>query len=321
MEIPENELIRRLKGFGKKDDKTIRGIGDDGAVVAMPEGSYVFVQDAVVEHVHFEFDFMPPRAVGQKAVYVNVSDILSMGALPLYFLVTIGIPAGVSYHQVKELYGGMMAAAKEFGVTLLGGDTSATNTDFFIDVSMVGRLVVDHYLGRDGAGVGDLLGVTGALGESAYGLKLLKEGPPYRKKSRFIDRYMRPKPPIDAWKELIDHQIPSAMMDVSDGLVIDTERMMQESGKSAHLYFERLPIPRELMIRGADHLALSGGEDYQFLFSFPPARLSAVETLQEKGTPLTVIGKVAKGKGVKVFRDGHLISVKSKGYEHFGDIR
>ena len=91
MEIPENELIRRLKGFGKKGGKIIRGIGDDGAVVMMPEGPYVFVQDAVVEHVHFEFEFTPPRAVGEKAIYVNVSDVLSMGALPLYFLVTIGM--------------------------------------------------------------------------------------------------------------------------------------------------------------------------------------------------------------------------------------
>ena len=214
-----------------------------------------------------------------------------------------------------------MAAAREFGVNLIGGDTSATNADFFIDVSMVGRLVVNHYLGRDGAREGDLLGVTGALGESAYGLMLLKKGPPYRKKSRFIERYMRPKPPFHIWKELIAHEIPSAMMDVSDGLVIDAERMMQESRKSAHIYFERLPIPRELMVREEGHLALSGGEDYQFLFSFSPDKLPVIEALRKNGAPLSVIGKVVKGKGVKVFMDGHLISTKSHGYEHFGDKR
>ena len=319
MEIPENELIRRLRGFEEKNENVVRGMGDDGAVVDMATGSYVFVQDALVEHVHFEFEFVGPRAVGKKALYVNVSDILSMGALPLYFLVTIGIPKGISYGHVRELYRGLMEAAKEFRVSLLGGDTSATKSDFFIDVSMVGRLIVDNYLGRNGAGEGDLLGVTGMLGESAYGLTLLKKGPPFRKKSRFIERYARPKPPYDAWKALIDNRVPSGMMDISDGLIIDLERMMRESRKGAHLYFERLPIPRELMTRKAESLALSGGEDYQFLFSFPPSKLPLVENLQRNGVPLSVIGRVVRGKGVQLFRNGHLAAVKSTGYDHFGD--
>ena len=150
MEIPENELIRRLKRFERKDKSIIRGIGDDGAVVGMPSGSYVFVQDTVVEHVHFEFSFMDARFVGKKALYVNVSDVLSMGALPLYYLVTIGIPAHMSYRDILRLYRGMMEVSREFDVDLLGGDTSATRSDFFIDVSMVGKLVKDDYFGRDG---------------------------------------------------------------------------------------------------------------------------------------------------------------------------
>jgi thiamine-monophosphate kinase len=318
MEIPENELIRRLKRFEKKSEKTIRGIGDDGAVVEMPRGRYVFVQDTVVEHVHFEFAFMDARAVGKKALYVNVSDIFSMGALPLYFLVTIGIPASMSYRNIKDLYAGMMQVAREFGVSLLGGDTSATTSDFFIDVSVVGELITDQYLGRDGAAEGDLIGVTGYLGESAYGLHLLKNGL-MRKKSRFIERYVNPKPPYRVWRELIDRKIPSGMMDISDGLIIDLERMMKESRKGAYLYFEHLPIPRELVRQKMESLALSGGEDYQFLFSFPPAKLAAVEELRQKGLPVSVIGRVVKGRGVRLFRNGNLIPVKSKGYEHFGD--
>jgi len=318
MEIPENELIRRLKRFEKKSRETVRGIGDDGAVVEMPHGQYVFVQDTVVEHVHFEFAFMDARAVGKKALYVNVSDIFSMGALPLYFMVTIGIPAGMSYGDIKKLYSGMMQVANEFNVSMLGGDTSATKSDFFIDVSVVGRVVTDHYLGRDGASVGDLIGVTGYLGESAYGLHLLKNGLT-RKKSRFIERYVNPKPPYPVWKELIDHEIPSGMMDVSDGLIIDLERMMKESRAAAHLYFERIPIPRELVREKKESLALAGGEDYQFLFSFPEAKLAEVEELRQKGLPLSVIGRVVKGRGVKLFRNGNPIPVKSKGYEHFGD--
>ena len=108
-------------------------------------------------------------------------------------------------------------------------------------------------------------------------------------------------------------------MDISDGLIIDLERMMRESGKGAHLYFEDLPIPRELVREKKEVLALSGGEDYQFLFSFPPTKLTAVEALKQIGYPVSVIGRVVKGRGVKLFKNGKLISVKSKGYEHFGD--
>ncbi|MDR2017428.1 MAG: thiamine-phosphate kinase [Syntrophobacterales bacterium] len=318
MEIPENELIRRLKRFEKKSQKIIRGIGDDGAVVGMSRGEYVFVQDTVVEHVHFEFAFMDARAVGKKALYVNISDIFSMGAIPLYFLVTIGIPGSMSYDDIRQLYAGMMQVAREFNVSLIGGDTSATKSDFFIDISAVGKLVTDHYLGRDGTKEGDLIGVTGFLGESAYGLYLLKKGI-RRKKSRFIERYVNPKPPYGVWKELIDRRIPSGMMDISDGLIIDLERMMKESRKGAHVYFERLPVPRELVRKGKEHFALSGGEDYQFLFSFHPAKLAAIEELQQKGLPVSVIGRVIKGRGVKLFRDGNFMPVMSKGYEHFGD--
>ena len=106
---------------------------------------------------------------------------------------------------------------------------------------------------------------------------------------------------------------------MSDGLIIDLERMMKESGRGAHLYFEQIPIPRELIRAKKETLALSGGEDYQFLFSFPSEKLASVEEVRQKGLPVSVIGRVVKGRGVKLFRNGNLVPVKSKGYEHFGD--
>ena len=169
MEIPENELIRRLKRFEKKSETTIRGIGDDGAVVEMPHGRYVFVQDTVVEHVHFEFAFMDARSVGKKRSTSMYPTSSPWAPFPLYFLVTIGIPGSMSYGDIRKLYAGMMQVAREFDVSLLGGDTSATKSDFFIDVSVVGRLITDRYLGRDGAAEGDLIGVTGYLGKAPMG--------------------------------------------------------------------------------------------------------------------------------------------------------
>ncbi len=156
----------------------MRGIGDDGAVADLAGGKYVFVQDAMVEHVHFEFSFMDPYHVGKKALYANISDTLAMGAEPVFFLVTMGIPAKLSSRDVLKVYRGMDRAARQFGAVLIGGDTTATTGDFFIDISVIGKLAAKRYFGRDKAKTGQFVAVTGKLGEAAYGLKLLKEGAP-----------------------------------------------------------------------------------------------------------------------------------------------
>jgi thiamine-monophosphate kinase len=317
MEIAENSLLERLARFGGRGGHVLRGIGDDGAVVDLPAGSYVFVQDALVEHTHFDLGLQTPSDLGEKAVYVNVSDVLAMGALPLYFLVSLGIPPHVSSGVIEALYRGMRHAAKEFHCILLGGDTTASEKDLFIDVSMTGRLCVPEYLGRDKARKGDLIAVTGQLGESAYGLHLLKENPAARP-NRFTRRHTNPKPSFKTWQALIEGDIPRAMMDISDGLMIDLERMMKESGKGAVIHMERLPIPAALKREGKENLALAGGEDYQFLFTFDPGKQSAVEILQRDGFSISLIGEVRAGRGVRLFDRGVERKVAMKGYEHFG---
>ena len=131
MEIPENKLIRKIRQFERRSDEILRGIGDDGAVVAMSEGAYVLVQDAMVEHVHFEFDFVDPYDLGKKALYSNISDVLAMGAQPLYYMVTIAVPDKVTSKEIGRLYRGMNRAAKEFDVIMIGGDTTGSMRDSF----------------------------------------------------------------------------------------------------------------------------------------------------------------------------------------------
>jgi thiamine-monophosphate kinase len=283
----------------------------------MEAGEYVFVQDGLVEHCHFDLSFVDILYVGKKAVYVNVSDCLSMGAIPRYFLITIGIPKRLNYRALKRLYSGIHVAAMEFGLSLIGGDTMETYSDLFIDISMTGRLITKGYLGRDKAATGDLIGVTGLLGESAYGLELLKAGHKGRV-NRFIRRYLEPKPPYETWKELVKSGITNAMMDISDGLLIDLERMMKESRKCAQIEVEHLPIPYLLKRKGLIRLALSGGEDYQFLFTFPRDRLPVIKDMQQMGIEVSVIGEVLDGRGVRLFHRGKRIRHKLKGYEHFG---
>ena len=132
MDIAENSLLKRLAEFGGRGGNVLRGIGDDGAVVDLP-GSYVFVQDALVEHVHFDLALQRPFDLGKKAVYVNVSDVLAMGAEPLYFLVSLAIPPRSRPEVIEEIYRGMSRAAREFGATLLGGDTTASEKDLFVE--------------------------------------------------------------------------------------------------------------------------------------------------------------------------------------------
>ncbi|HVN98305.1 MAG TPA: thiamine-phosphate kinase [Syntrophorhabdaceae bacterium] len=317
MEISENALIKKLKRFEKRDPRVIRGIGDDGAVIAMRGGQYVLVQDAMVEHVHFEFSFLNPYYVGKKAVQVNISDVLSMGAMPLYFLVTIGLPAGIRSQDIERLYRGMRDASKQLNMNLLGGDTVSSQT-FFIDISMVGKLVAGAYFGRDKARDGDLIGVTGYLGEAAYGLQLLVEKDAQTKgAARCIKRFMDPVSPYTFWKELMKHDITVAMMDISDGLIIDLERMMLESNKAARIHLESVPVPQLLRKNGMEELALTGGEDYQFLFTFSPTKLARMKALKDKGHMVSIIGEVTGGRGVRVFREGKEVRLKRKGYQHF----
>jgi thiamine-monophosphate kinase len=316
MEITENRLIERIARFGKTAGHILRGIGDDGAVVDLDDGSYVFVQDALVEDIHFDLAIQKPYDVGKKAVYINVSDILAMGAVPLYYLVTIGIPKRVASSDIDGLYRGMDRAAKKFGIALLGGDTTETSRDFFIDVSMTGRLIVPEYLGRNKARTNDLLAVTGPLGESAYGLHSLREGTGSGS-NRYEKRYKSPEPPVEAWRALIEAEIPRAMMDISDGLLIDLERMMKESGKAAIIHLEEVPMPGVLRREGKELLALAGGEDYQFLFTFDRSRRIDVESLKNAHPQLSVIGEIVSGKGVKLLDKGKERDVSMKGYQHF----
>jgi thiamine-monophosphate kinase len=316
MEIAENKLLEKIVPPEKIKWPILRGIGDDGAVIDIKDGPHVFAQDALVEGIHFDLSFQKPFDVGIKAININVSDILAMGAEPLYFMATIGIPNEINSSQIMELYRGIKHAGKTFGLSLIGGDTVATNKDLFLDISMVGKLIVHTYLGRDKALESDLIGITGPLGESAYGLELLKRNPLIRS-NKYTARYRRAEPPYSIWKSLVDTAIPNAMMDISDGLLIDLERMMKESRKMAVIDLERIPMPSILKKNSKQMLALSGGEDYQFLFTFSRSHLTDVKGLQTRFPCLSIIGEVKKGKGVHLFDHGKKIEAPRKGYQHF----
>jgi thiamine-monophosphate kinase len=318
MEISENNFIKGIRKFSRRSNSVVRGIGDDGAVAELGAGQYVFVQDAMTEHIHFELSFMDPYYVGKKALYSNISDVLAMGARPLFYLVTAGIPAKITSGDMERMYRGMDRAAREFGVTLLGGDTVATTNDLFVDISVIGKLAAARYFGRDKARKDDLIAVTGKLGEAALGLRALKEGGDTKGLADCIRRFLSPRPPYALWKEIVKNDITDAMMDVSDGLILDLARMMDESRKQARIHWEKVPVPRPLRQRGLEDLAFGGGEDYQLLFTFPRDKLPVIEAMMQQGRAVTIIGEVTSGRGVRVYRQGSEITGSPRGYDHFG---
>jgi thiamine-monophosphate kinase len=319
MEISENKFISLVRKFGGKSNSIVRGIGDDGAVVDLGKGQYVFVQDAMVEHTHFEFSFMDPYFVGKKALYSNISDILAMGAEPRFYLVTTGIRPDMPSKDMMRVYKGMDAAAREFGMALLGGDTVASSGGFFIDISVIGNLAGKNYYGRDKARTGDLIAVTGKLGQAAVGLKILQGNAGASGLKTCVERFLSPKPPYAVWKDLVKNDITDAMMDISDGLLMDLGRMMAESRKAARIDLEKVPMPRYLRQNGLENLALSGGEDYQLLFTFPEKKMPAVSALPGKDPGITIIGRVFEGKGVRVFDNGKEMAGPGRtGFDHFG---
>ncbi len=318
MKTCEGEPIKRLKKFRMTAPGVFRGTTTGRAVAEITQGAYVFVRHDLVEHTHFDLALTDTYYAGKKAIYVAVSECLSLGALPLYSLAAIGIPKRVTHKQINRLHAGLTRAAGEFNTTLLGSDTMATKHDFFIHTSIIGKLTVRKHPGRDKAKPGDLIGVTGSLGESAYGSYLLKNGKPTKGLKRFIDRYLRPKPPFELWNELAKSGITNGMINISNGLVTDLERMMVQSGASARIHLESLPIPATLKREGMEHLTLAGEADCQLLFTFPPHRLRDIGRMKQKGFPVSIIGEVTKGRGVKIFAEGRRIEPDVNNYKPFG---
>jgi len=316
MRFSEEELLRRIRRLSGSSEEIERGIGDDGCVLRLKEGRYVLSQDMLVEGIDFERGLFSFEDVGMRAVYVNVSDILCMGAEPMYFLMSIAIPKDLSYREIGRFLRGIGMASKEFGLKLLGGDLSSSRRGLVVDICMVGVLVTEHYLGRDRAKAEDLIAVTGMLGQASFALNLFKAGERIGGLGRFVERLRRPRPPYEVWKELVKSGIPNAMIDISDGLLLDLQRLLRESGKGAKIFFENIPIPAPLLERKMEVLALTGGDDYELLFTFPKERLPLFEGLRER-FPLHIIGEVTESGGLRMFKGGRPIKVERKGWDHF----
>lgn len=303
--------------------KLLVGIGDDGAVFDAGGRQVVVTTDAMAEGVHFDHSYCTPYQVGFKLVTVNVSDVFAMNANPAYLLLSLTLPKGLEAGYFTGFMDGVMDAINMYGVELIGGDITSSVSEVTVSATLIG--FTDAPIKRDGASVGDLLYVTGHLGDSACALRLLRQ----RSRPVCLEKGQRLSLPLSwpvmeplLWKHLMPRPHrpevasvgASAMMDVSDGLSIDLRRLCAESGTGARVYESKLPLSKE-MVEACVYLkedplefCLCGGEDYEYLFT----------------TPVVVDGAFCIGEIIPegiVIQDasGTDRELKECGYEHFKD--
>ncbi len=325
----EFELIERLAAlFGPAPPGVVRAIGDDCAVLEDGPGHYlVWTIDTLAEGVHFDLGYISLHQLGVKTVAVNVSDIAAMGAEPLYGLLALGWPPGRDLAGALELGAGLREGAARYGAALIGGDTVQSPGGLSLSLTLLGRVRREEILLREGARPGDLVWVTGPLGEAAAGLEVLRRGLEVAPEVRhaLVQAHLDPRPQVAAGRVLAASRRATAAIDLSDGVASDLYRLCRAAGAGAEVAAERLPIApgvkqvAALAGREPWELALAGGEDYQLLFTAPPEAAAALEA--EFGAaglpPPTVIGRIIPGGGVFLDTAGGRREISGAGFDHF----
>lgn len=304
------------------------GIGHDAAVIRPQGRDWVITCDQFLEGVHFIADKHPPDSVGYKALARATSDVVAMTAQPRLFLLSLGLPAERSGPWLAAMLSGMARASKRFGLRLAGGDTARIVNGcphLAMNLTVLGELARGRAIGRAGARPGDNIYVTGVLGEAQLGLELLlrtaKNAPKYDRK--LLARHLYPTLPLDFALWLGRNRVPTAMMDISDGLSTDLTRLCKASGVGARIYSDQVPavsVPESLQKRArldALTLALHGGEDYGLLFTAPARIASRVPPISGR-TRVTRIGEIVSGSGVKLIdAKGKASTLAPGGWDHF----
>ncbi len=300
------------------------GIGDDAAVVrASASHDLILTADFSIESVHFSRRIHPARSVGHRALARSLSDIAAMGGKPRFALVSLALSNRLSRGWVEEFYAGLASLADRYGVAVIGGDTSVA-AGAAADVTVLGEVCRGGALLRSGARPGDLIFVSGRLGLAELGFQLLKSRPlagsqrlNRKDRAEAIRSHLYPEPQCALGQFLSRNRLASAAMDLSDGLALDLSRLARASAVGARIVEEQIPGPEMVPAEVARRLALSGGEDYQLLFTVPPAKAKRLPRAF-RGVALQPIGQMTTtNKLTLVGLDGGEIPLEPAGYDHF----
>lgn len=330
-ELGEFGLIDHLtRHFEIKQPSTLKGIGDDAAVLSFSDKKMVVSTDLLIEGVHFDLSYMPLKHLGYKAVVVNISDICAMNAKPTQILVSVAVSNRFPLEALEELYAGITLAANTYGVDVVGGDTTSSQKGLLISITAIGEAREDEITYRSGAKPNDLLVVTGDLGAAYMGLQILEREkqvfmvnpnnqPNLEAYTYLIERQLKPEARTDMKSLLEQLEVkPTSMIDISDGLSSEILHLCKHSETGCVLFEEKIPLDPQLITACEEFrldsttVALNGGEDYELLFTI------ALEDYDKiKGNPnLTVIGHMtAATEGVHLYtRAEEKIALKARGW-------
>ena len=334
-ELGEFGLIDQLtQDFPLRNASSLKGVGDDAAVINH-EGYRTLVSvDLLVEGVHFDMTYTPLRHLGYKAAVVNFSDIYAMNGTPTQIVVGLGISNRYSVEALDELYAGIRLACENYNVDLVGGDTTSSQSGLVISITVIGQAKDEDVVYRSGAQPKDLLCVSGDLGGAYMGLLILE-----REKAEYLanpnmqpqlqgfdyvlERQLKPEARKDVVARLKELGIkPTSMIDISDGLASEVLHLCKESGVGCQLYEGKIPQDPSTVKLAKDFqivpsiTALNGGEDYELLFTI---NQKDYEKIQKMSEDVTVIGYMTPDKGIAelITPDNHVIPLKAQGWNHF----
>lgn len=333
--LGEFGLIERLtRDFPLHNSSTIKGVGDDAAILVFGDKDVLVTTDLLLEGVHFDLHYVPLKHLGYKAAIVNFSDIYAMNGTPKQITVSLGVSSRFTVEHLDELYSGIRLACELYGVDLVGGDTSASVSGLVISITCLGEAAREDVVRRDGAGETDLICVSGDLGAAYMGLQLLEREnvaaagrgadfqPDFSGREYILERQLKPEARKDVIEALRANGIkPTAMMDISDGLSSELLHICKASGVGCRVYEDKIPIDYQTAVMAEElnmnlvTAAMNGGEDYELLFTVPLADHQKIENIKS----VRMIGYVTKPElgCALVSRDGAELPLKAQGWNAF----
>jgi len=328
--LGEFGLIERLtKDFEIKNPSTIKGVGDDAAVLQFKNLNTLASTDLLVEGIHFDLGYFPLKHLGYKAAIVNFSDIYAMNGKPTQLLVGLAVSNRFPLEAIEEIYEGIKLACRNYGVDLVGGDTTSSRSGLILSPSVLGKVAKDKVVYRSGAKPNDLIVVSGDLGAAYMGLLVLqrenetfKANPQHQPDlspyAYVVERQLKPearKDVIEIFEELGVQ--PTSMIDVSDGLSSEVLHITKQSGVGANIYAEKIPIDPQTILTAEEFniseltAALNGGEDYELLFTISQKDYEKIRYRKE----FAVIGHITEDKSAYLItQDNQKIALKAQGW-------
>jgi thiamine-monophosphate kinase len=314
----------RIKRDGIKPPlDLVLSIGDDCAVFDLDDNSYgLLTTDISIENIHFKRGMISPEDIGYKAMMGNMSDIAAMGGVPLYAVVSLGVPDGFTEEEILAIYDGIIEVANSADVAIAGGDISKSG-ELVINIALYGKVVKSQLVKRKGARIGDIIYVTGNLGDSKAGLEILlsMNSSMIKKFPDLIARHKRPQARFNIIDDILNVFSPNSMIDISDGLLSDLRHLCAAGSAGFKIFEDKLPLSKELIsyaaMKGEDQYqyALSSGEEYELLFT-TEKKLADLMKMTINKVPVVPIGEIIES-GFYILRNNKLEEAIIAGFDHF----